>query len=103
MGIVVYSGLNCKIMKNAKDPVTKYSSVEKLMNQALIESLKSDRDRCMQTANVTDKDLVNFKKKQSSKDVNQKEIGKMSETEQMAEEYFEYEDALQQAREKLKK
>ena len=36
MGIVVYSGLNCKIMKNAKDPVTKYSSVEKLMNQALI-------------------------------------------------------------------
>ena len=36
IGIVVYSGSNCKIMKNAKDPVTKYSSVEKLMNQALI-------------------------------------------------------------------
>ena len=36
IGIVVYSGLNCKIMKNAKDPVTKYSSVEKLMNQALV-------------------------------------------------------------------
>ena len=36
IGIVVYSGLNCKIMKNSKDPVTKYSSVEKLMNQALI-------------------------------------------------------------------
>ena len=36
MGIVVYSGSNCKIMKNAKEPVTKYSSVEKLMNQALI-------------------------------------------------------------------
>ena len=74
-----------------------------LMNQALVESLKSDRDRCMQTANVTDKDLANFKKKQSSKEVNQKEIGKMSETDKMAEEYFEYEDALQQAREKLKK
>lgn len=74
-----------------------------LMNQALIESLKSDRDRCMQTANVTDKDLANFKKKQFSKEVNQKEIGKMSETDKMAEEYFEYEDALQQAREKLKK
>ena len=36
VGIVVYSGLDCKIMKNAKDPVTKYSSVEKLMNTALI-------------------------------------------------------------------
>ena len=36
IGIVVYSGLNCKIMKNSKDPVTKYSSVEKLMNLALI-------------------------------------------------------------------
>ena len=36
IGIVVYSGANCKIMKNSKDPVTKYSSVEKLMNQALI-------------------------------------------------------------------
>ena len=36
IGIVVYSGLNCKIMKNAKDPIPKYSSVEKLMNIALI-------------------------------------------------------------------
>ena len=36
IGIVVYSGLNCKIMKNSKDPVTKYSSLEKLMNLALI-------------------------------------------------------------------
>ena len=73
------------------------------MNQALIESLKSDRDKCMQTANVTDKDLADFKKKQSSKKVNQKEIGKTSETEKMAEEYFEYEATLQRAKEKLKK
>ena len=36
VGIVVYSGLDCKIMKNAKEPVSKYSSVEKLMNVALI-------------------------------------------------------------------
>ena len=36
VGIVVYSGLNCKIMKNAKEPIPKYSSVEKLMNVALI-------------------------------------------------------------------
>ena len=36
VGIVVYSGLDCKIMKNAKEPVSKYSSVEKLMNIALI-------------------------------------------------------------------
>ena len=36
VGIVAYSGLNCKIMKNSKDPVTKYSSLERLMNTSLI-------------------------------------------------------------------
>ena len=35
VGIVVYSSLNCKIMKNAKEPIPKYSSVERLMNVAL--------------------------------------------------------------------
>jgi len=36
IGIVVYSGHDCKLMKNAKEPITKYSSVEKLMNKSLI-------------------------------------------------------------------
>ena len=36
IGVVVYTGHNCKIMKNAKNPVTKYSSVELLMNKGLI-------------------------------------------------------------------
>ena len=36
IGIVVYVGHDCKIMKNAKDPVTKYSSLEKLMNFGLV-------------------------------------------------------------------
>ena len=36
IGIVVYVGHDCKIMKNAKDPVTKYSSLERLMNIGLI-------------------------------------------------------------------
>ena len=36
IGIVVYTGHNCKIMKNSKDPVTKFSSVELLMNKALV-------------------------------------------------------------------
>ena len=36
IGIVVYTGHNCKIMKNSKDPVTKFSSIELLMNKALI-------------------------------------------------------------------
>ena len=36
IGIVVYTGHNCKIMKNAKDPVTKMSSVESLMDVPLI-------------------------------------------------------------------
>ena len=36
IGIIVYTGHDCKIMKNAKEQVTKYSSVEKLMNKSLI-------------------------------------------------------------------
>jgi len=36
IGIVVYTGHNCKIMKNSKSAVTKFSSVELLMNKALI-------------------------------------------------------------------
>ena len=36
LGIVVYTGHNCKIMKNAKEPRTKFSSVEALMNKGLV-------------------------------------------------------------------
>ena len=36
VGIVVYVGHDCKIMKNAKDPVTKYSSLERVMNFGLV-------------------------------------------------------------------
>ena len=36
IGIVVYVGHDCKIMKNSKNPVAKYSSLEKLMNFGLI-------------------------------------------------------------------
>ena len=36
IGIVVYTGHNCKLMKNAKDPISKFSSVESLMNSGLI-------------------------------------------------------------------
>ena len=36
VGIVVYTGHNCKLMKNAKEPRTKFSSVEVLMNKGLV-------------------------------------------------------------------
>ena len=36
IGIVIYTGNNCKLMKNAKEPITKFSSVESLMNSGLI-------------------------------------------------------------------
>ena len=36
IGIVVYTGHNCKLMKNAKEPKTKFSSVETLMNKGLV-------------------------------------------------------------------
>ena len=36
VGIIIYTGHNCKIMKNARDPVLKMSSLEKLLNKLLI-------------------------------------------------------------------
>jgi magnesium-transporting ATPase (P-type) len=36
VGIIIYTGHNCKIMKNARDPTLKMSSVEKLLNKLLI-------------------------------------------------------------------
>ena len=36
IGIVIYAGHNCKIMKNAKDPILKISTVESLLNKLLI-------------------------------------------------------------------
>ena len=36
IGIVIYTGHNCKLMKNAKDPLIKMSTVEKLLNKLLL-------------------------------------------------------------------
>ena len=36
IGIVIYTGHNCKLMKNAKDPILKMSSVESLLNKLLV-------------------------------------------------------------------
>ena len=36
VGIVIYTGHNCKLMKNAKDPIIKMSSVEALLNKLLV-------------------------------------------------------------------
>ena len=36
VGIIIYTGHNCKIMKNARDPILKMSSLEKLLNKLLI-------------------------------------------------------------------
>ena len=36
IGIIIYTGHNCKLMKNAKDPIIKMSSVEKLLNKLLV-------------------------------------------------------------------
>ena len=36
LGIVIYTGHNCKLMKNAKEPLIKMSTVEKLLNKLLV-------------------------------------------------------------------
>ncbi len=42
IGIIIYTGHNCKLMKNAKEPILKMSSVESLLNKLLVVIL------CMQ-------------------------------------------------------
>ena len=36
IGLIIYTGHNCKIMKNAKEPRIKYSTIETIMNKRLI-------------------------------------------------------------------
>ena len=36
IGLIIYTGHNCKIMKNSKDPRIKYSTIESIMNNRLI-------------------------------------------------------------------
>lgn len=36
IGVVAYTGLDTKIMKNAEDPQTKQSNVEKIMNKIIL-------------------------------------------------------------------
>ena len=36
IGIIIYTGHNCKLMKNAKEPILKMSSVESLLNKLLV-------------------------------------------------------------------
>ena len=36
IGLIIYTGHNCKIMKNSKEPRVKYSTVETIMNNRLI-------------------------------------------------------------------
>ena len=36
VGLIIYTGHNCKIMKNTKDPRVKYSTIETIMNKRLI-------------------------------------------------------------------
>ncbi len=36
IGIIIYTGHNCKLMKNAKDPILKMSSIESLLNKLLV-------------------------------------------------------------------
>ena len=39
IGIIIYTGHNCKLLKNSKEPLGKFSSIEKLMNKLLIAIL----------------------------------------------------------------
>ena len=39
IGIIIYTGHNCKLLKNSKEPLGKFSTIEKLMNKLLIAIL----------------------------------------------------------------
>ena len=69
IGIVVYTGHNCKIMKNSKEPRIKYSTVERLMNMMLIFILIVQSILCIicailrgifYTNNIEDNPFLNY-------------------------------------------
>ena len=59
LGIIIYTGHNCKLMKNAKDPLIKMSSVEKLLNKLLLGIFGAQLILCIISAILH---LVYFKK-----------------------------------------
>ena len=74
IGIIIYTGHNCKLMKNAKDPIIKMSSVESLLNKLLVGILCV---QCLLSIISTICHLAYFKKHKkkiiSSKSLNENE------------------------------
>ena len=69
IGLIIYSGHNCKIMKNSKEPRVKYSTVELAMNHRLIFIFSTQCFLCIISAifrgiyynkNLKNNDLMSF-------------------------------------------
>ena len=69
-----------------------------LMNSTFLSDMKAYRDRCMQMMNISQEDLAKFSEQHTSKKA---DADRAAIKEKLMKEYFEHQEALEQAREKL--
>lgn len=69
-----------------------------LMNSTFLSDMKAYRDRCMQMMIISQEDLAKFSEQHTSKKA---DADRAAIKEKLMKEYFEHQEALEQAREKL--
>lgn len=89
---VTYKDINSSLKSLMSIEFPEYA----LMNSTFLSDMKAYRDRCMQMMNISQEDLAKFSKQHTSKKADRAAI-----KEKLMKEYFEHQEALEQAREKL--
>lgn len=69
------------------------------LNKTFLEGMRDYRDSCMHMMNISEEDIIEFRKQQGSKDINP---NKVTRDEDLSKEFEKYNTTLEQAREKLK-
>ena len=70
-----------------------------VLNWGFLDVMKEQREKCMEMMNVSEEDMIEFSKQQTSKKVNPE---KDALHQKMVEEYRNYDSVLEQARKKIK-
>jgi hypothetical protein len=92
--------LNSEVIKSL-DSLLNFSFPEYVyLNRSFLVSFRATRDRCMQMMDVSESDLAAFNKKRTQKVRDEKSKAQHDDS---LDEFMKYEEALEQAKEKLKK
>ena len=91
---VTYKDINSSLKSLMSIEFPEYA----LMNSTFLSDMKAYRDRCMQMMNISQEDLAKFSEQHTSKKA---DADRAAIKEKLMKEYFEHQEALEQAREKL--